>query len=67
MRKLIACAAICLLASLNVFADISYRNWRLDHALYPLHPPRLVIAGEIKEIKRGHMPGAESCRLKLKE
>jgi hypothetical protein len=53
MRMLIASAAIWLLASVNVFADISYRNRRLDHALYPLHPPKLVIAGEIMEIKRG--------------
>lgn len=53
MRKLIACAAILLSAGVNSFADISYGNWRLDHALYPQHQPKQVIAGEIKEIKMG--------------
>jgi hypothetical protein len=51
MCKLITCLAICLLVSVNVFAEISYGNQRLDHALYPEHPPKLVVAGEIKKIK----------------
>jgi len=51
MSKLITCLAICLLISVNAFAEISYGNQRLDHALYPKHPPKLVIAGEIIEIK----------------
>jgi hypothetical protein len=51
MRKLITCLALCLLVSVNAFAEISYGNQRLDRALYPQHPPKLVIAGEIKEIK----------------
>ena len=51
MWKLITCLAICLLVGTNAFAEISYGNQRLDHALYPKHSPKLVIAGEIKEIK----------------
>jgi hypothetical protein len=51
MRKLITCLAICFLVNVNAPAEISYRNQRLDHALYPKHPPKLVVAGEIKEIK----------------
>jgi hypothetical protein len=51
MSKLITCLAVCLLASANAFANISYGNQRLDHVLYPKHPPKLVVAGEIREIK----------------
>ena len=51
MRKLITCLSLCLLVNVSPFAGISYRNQRLDHALYPKHPPKLVVAGEIREIK----------------
>jgi hypothetical protein len=51
MSKLIVCAAFWSLATINAFADISHGNRRIDHALYPQHPPKLVVAGEIKEIK----------------
>lgn len=51
MRKPITCLAICLLVGTNAFAEISYGNQRLDHALYPKHSPKLVVAGEIKKIK----------------
>lgn len=51
MRKLITCLAICLLVGTTAFAEISTGNQRLDHVLYVKHPPKLVIAGEIKEIK----------------
>jgi hypothetical protein len=51
LSKLITCLAICFLVSANAFAETSYENQRLDHVLYPKHPPKLVVAGEIKEIK----------------
>jgi len=51
MSKLITCFAICLLVNVSAFAEISYWNQRLDHALYPQHSTKLVVAGEIKEIK----------------
>lgn len=56
MGKLITCLSLCLLVNGSAFAgigyrNISYRNERLDHALYPKHSPKLVIAGEIQAIK----------------
>jgi len=41
------------MVSVNAIADIRYKSFRLDHALYPPHPPKLVIAGEIKQVKEG--------------
>jgi hypothetical protein len=52
MHKQIAGIFISLMVSVNAFADISYKSFRLDHALYHSHPPKLVIAGEIKQIKK---------------
>jgi hypothetical protein len=44
-----------LLAGVSAFANISVKNPRLDHALYPKHPAKLVVAGEIREIRgRAH-------------
>jgi hypothetical protein len=37
-------------AKLVTVADISSKSFRLNHALYP---PKLVIAGEIKQVKEG--------------
>ena len=51
MSRLITCLSICLLVNVSAFAEISYRNQRLDHALYPKHTPKLVVAGEISQIK----------------
>jgi hypothetical protein len=56
MYKRIAVMVIWLIISVNAIADISHKSRRLDHALYPLHPPKLVIAGEIKEVKEGPYP-----------
>jgi hypothetical protein len=51
MSKLITCFSLCLLVNVSAYAGISFGNARLDHALYPRHPPKLVIAGEIRGIK----------------
>lgn len=53
MHKQIVGLVIWLMVSVNAIADISYKSFRLDHALYPPHPPKLVIAGEIKQVKEG--------------